>query len=157
MRIACSSAAVLLLALVACSGDQAPTPAVAMPAASAAASTTVGGATLQASTVAIADLNATVAGRYGIDLAEEGVLLLVTVRDSAGNGIDPGDLRLTATAGTLAEAPKPLDLRAISTDGMTDYIGVFRAVAPASVHFRLSATRSGARADIGTTAELQPR
>ena len=150
MRIACSAAAVLLLALVACSGDQAPTPAVAMPAASAAASTTVGGATLQASTVAIADLNATVAGRYGIDLAEEGVLLLVTVRD-------PGDLRLTATAGTLAEAPKPLDLRAISTDGMTDYIGVFRAVAPASVHFRLSATRSGARADIATTAELQPR
>ena len=147
MRIACSAAAVLLLALVACSGDQAPTPAVAMPAASAAASTTV----------AIADLNATVAGRYGIDLAEEGVLLLVTVRDSAGNGIDPGDLRLTATAGTLAEAPKPLDLRAISTDGMTDYIGVFRAVAPASVHFRLSATRSGARADIATTAELQPR
>ena len=40
---------------------------------------------------------------------------------------------------------------------IVDYIGVFRAVAPASVHFRLSATRSGARADIATTAELQPR
>ena len=156
MRIA-STAAILLVALAACGGSPAPTPAVAMPASSAAASATVGGATLQASTVAIADLNATIASRYGIDLGQDGVLLLVTVRDAAGNGIDPGDLQLTATAGTLTDAPKPLDLRAISTADMTDYIGVFRAKAPASVQFKLAATRSGARADISTTAELQPR
>ena len=152
-----SAAAILLIALAACGGNPAPTPAVAMPASSAAASATVGGATLQASTVAIADLNATIASRYGLDLAQEGVLLLVTVRDAAGNGIDPGDLQVTATAGTLTDTPKPLDLRAISTDGMTDYIGVFGAKAPASVQFKLTATRSGARADIATTAELQPR
>lgn len=156
MRIT-SAAAILLLVLTACGRSEAPTPAVAMPASSAAASATVGGATLQASTVAVADLNATIASRYGIDLAQEGVLLLVTVRDAAGNGIDPGDLQVTATAGTLTDPPKPLELRAISTDGMTDYIGVFRAKAPASVQFRLTATRSGARADIATTAELQPR
>lgn len=155
MRIA--SAIILLLALTACGGTPAPTPAVAMPAPSAAPSATVGGATLQASTVAIANLNDTIAGRYGIDLAQDGVLLLVTVRDAAGNGIDPGDLQVTATAGTLTDAPKPLELRAISTDDMTDYIGVFRAKAPASVQFKLTATRSGARADIATTAELQPR
>ena len=152
-----SAAAILLIALAACGGNPAPTPAVAMPASSAAASATVGGATLQASTVAIADLNATIASRYGIDLAQDGVLLLVTVRDAAGNGIDPGDLQVAATAGTLTDAPKSLDLRAISTDGMTDYIGVFGAKAPASVQFKLTATRAGARADIATTAELQPR
>ena len=156
MRIT-SAAAILLVALAACGRSEAPTPAAAMPASSAAASATVGGATLQASTVAIADLNATIASRYGIDLAQDGVLLLVTVRDAAGNGIDPGDLQVTATAGTLTDPLKPLDLRAISTDGMTDYIGVFRAKAPASVQFKLTATRSGARADIATTAELQPR
>lgn len=156
MRIT-SAAAILLVALTACGGSQTPTPAIAMPASSATASATVGGATLQASTVAIADLNATIAGRYGIDLAQDGVLLLVTVRDAAGNGIDPGDLQVTATAGTLTDPPKPLDLRAISTDGMTDYIGVFRAQPPATVQFKLSAARAGARADIATTAELQPR
>jgi Domain of unknown function (DUF4426) len=155
MRIA--SIALLLLALTACGRGEAPTPAVAMSPSSAAASATVGGATLQASTVNIADLNATIASRYGIDLAQEGVLLLVTVRDAAGNGIDPGDLQVTATAGTLTDTAKPVELRAISTDGMTDYIGVFRAKAPASVQFKLAATRAGARADITTTAELQPR
>lgn len=155
MRI--TATAILLLALTACGRSQTPTPAVAMPASSAVASATVGGATLQASTVAIADLNATIASRYGIDQGQEGMLLLVTVRDASGNGIDPGDLQVTATAGTLTDPPQPLDLRAISTDGMTDYIGAFRAKAPASVQFRLTATRSGARADIATTAELQPR
>jgi hypothetical protein len=34
---------------------------------------------------------------------------------------------------------------------------VLQAKAPASVQFKLSATRGGARADIATTAELYPR
>ena len=55
----------LVFALAACSGGNAPVPA--KPHASATASTTVGGATLQTSTVALADLNAAVATRYGID------------------------------------------------------------------------------------------
>ena len=85
------------------------------------------------------------------------VMLLVTVRDAAGNGIDPGDLQLTATASVLPDPPTPLALRAIQTDGMTDYLGVVQARAPATVTFKLIATRAGARADIATTAELQPR
>ena len=113
--------------------------------------------TLQTSTVALADLNDAVAARYGIDRGGDGVMLLVTVRDATGNGIDPGDLQLTATASALPEPPKPLELRAIDTDGMTDYLGVVQARAPATVSFKLVATRGGARADIATTAELQPR
>ncbi len=123
----------------------------------ASASTTVGGVTLQTSTVAIADLNAAIAARYGIDRSGEGVLLLVTVRDAAGNGIAPADLLLQATAGTLTEAARPLPLRAITTNGLTDYIGAFNTGAPATVQFRLTATRGGSRADIATTAELYPR
>lgn len=149
--------AAIAITLAACGRNQTAPPAVAMPASSAAASATVGDATLQASTVAIADLNDTVARRYGIDRAQDGVLLLVTVRDAAGNGIDPGDLRVAATAGTLTDSPKPLELRTIRIDGLTDYIGVFHATPPASVQFKLAATRNGARADIATTAELQPR
>lgn len=145
------------LALAACNQGQPVQPATPMPATAASSSTTVGGVTLQTSTVALAGLNAEVAKRYGIDSSDEGVLLLVTVRDAAGNGIDPGDLQLTATASVLPEPPKPLELRAIQTDGMTDYLGVVQAKAPASVSFKLTAVRGGSRADIATTAELQAR
>lgn len=120
-------------------------------------STSVGGATLETSTVALADLGQAVAARYGIDTRNEGMLLLVTVRDAAGDAIDAGDLQLQATSAVLPEAPKPLELRRIETAGMTDYIGVVQARAPASIQFRLTATRGGARADIATTSELQPR
>ncbi len=152
--------ALLLPMLIACGGtNTVPTTASTATAtqATASASTTVGGVTLQTSTVAIEDLNATIAQRYGIDRGRAGLLLLVTVRDAAGNGIDPGDLQLQATAGSLTEAPKPLPMRAITTNGMTDYIGAFQTGAPATVQFRLTATRGGSRADIATTAELYPR
>jgi len=153
----------LTLALAACSrndtmGANASSVSTAIPGQGAAsASTTVGGVTLQTSTVSITDLNAAIAGRYGIDRESEGLLLLVTVRDAAGNGVDPGDLQLQATAGTLTEAARPLALRAITTDGLTDYIGAFNTGAPATVQFRLTATRGGSRADIATTAEIYPR
>lgn len=148
-------ALLLLLSLAACSGDKAPVPATAH--ANASTSTTVGGVTLQTSTVALADLNDAVAARYGIERSGEGVMLLVTVRDGGGNGIDPGDLQLTTTASVLPDPPKPLALRPIQTDGMTDYLGVVQAKAPATIAFKITATRGGSRADIATTAELQPR
>ena len=148
-------ALLLLLSLAACSGDKAPVPATAH--ANASTSTTVGGVTLQTSTVALADLNDAVAARYGIERSGEGVMLLVTVRDGGGNGIAPGDLQLTTTASVLPDPPKPLALRPIQTDGMTDYLGVVQAKAPATIAFKITATRGGSRADIATTAELQPR
>ena len=160
MRIAIATlAASALLALAGCGGSEPvpATPAASAAGASATASTTVGGVTLQTSTVALADLNDTIARRYGIDGGKEGLLLLVTVRDAAGNGIDPGDLQLAATAGVLPDPPKTLALRAIQNGDMTDYIGVLEAKAPASVQFRLTATRGGSRADIASTAELYPR
>ena len=148
---------VACLALAACGRGETVAPASSTATSTASATTTVGGVTLHTSTIAIADLNDTVATRYGIDRAQEGLMLLITVRDAAGNGIEPGDLRLTATAAALPDPPKPLELRAIGTDGMTDYIGLLQARAPASVQFKLTATRGGSRADIATSAELYPR
>lgn len=160
MRIPTCVVLLWLLALAACARDgSAPTASTAAATqanAAASASTTVGGVTLQTSTVSIGDLNPAIAERYGIDRGREGLLLLVTVRDAAGNGVDPGDLKLQATAGTLSESPRPLPLRAIVTDGMTDYIGAFHTGAPATVQFRLTATRGGSRAAVATTAELYP-
>ncbi len=147
------------LAVVACSREPAAA-AVASAVAtsgSARASTTVNGVVLETSTLPIADLGQAVAGRYGIDTRKEGMLLLVTVRDAKGDAVDVGDLRLDATVAVLPEAPKPLELRQIQTAGMTDYIGVVQTRAPASLQFRITATRGGSRADIATTAELLPR
>src|SRR5690606_29019097 len=79
----------VVLALSACNRGDPVQPARSMPAAPASASATVDGLALQASTVAIADLNPATAQRYGIDVSQEGLLLLVTVRDAAGNGVDP--------------------------------------------------------------------
>lgn len=152
----CSIAALLALALAGCNGRESPVAAQPMPA-RATATTTVGGATLQASTVDVADLNDAIAERYAIDRSSTGVLLLVTVRDADGNGTAPGDLRLQASAGALPDAPKPLPLHPITTGGMTDYIGVLHARPPATVQFRISAIRNGASAEISTTAEMYPR
>ena len=153
--------ALLALALCACGSGQ-PTAApdggaAAQAARSANARATLGDAVLETSTVPLADIGAAVAARYGIDVGREGVLLLVTVRNAAGDAIEPGDLRLEATATVLPEGPRPLALRRIETAGLTDYIGVVEIRAPATVHFRMDATRAGARAQIATTAELLPR
>ena len=155
-----SCIALLILVLAACSRSETSAATASTATATqgaASASTTVGGVTLQTSTVAIADLNAAIAERYGIDRSRQGVLLLVTVRDGAGNGTDPGDLQLQATAGTLTEAAQPLLLRAIVTGDLTDYIGAFHTGAPATVQFNVTATRGGSRADIATTTELYAR
>ncbi len=145
--------ALALLGLAGCNGSESAVPANPMQV-NPTATTTVGGATLQASTMDVADLNAMVATRYAIERGSSGLMLLVTVRDSSGNGIELGDLRLDAVAGALPDVPRPLVLSPITTNGMTDFIGVFNARPPASVQFRINAVRNSARAEISTTAEL---
>lgn len=160
-RTRASLVTLLLLAtlLAGCGGSQAPTPAAnAMVSTGAGISTaTVDDATLQASAVAIANLNAAMATRYGLDGHQDGALLVVTVRDADGNALPVGDLQLTATATVLPDPPKGLQLQPIQVDGLTDYIGVFAARPPASVQFRVTAIRNGARTELTTTAELYPR
>ena len=145
-----------LLGLAGCDGRESAAPAKPVQV-NATATTTVGGVTLHSSTINVADLNDMVAKRYEIQRGSSGVMLLVTVRDANGNGIEPGDLRLDAVAGTLMDAATSLPLRPITTNGMTDYIGVFNVRPPATVQFRINAVRNGASAEISTTAELYAR
>ena len=152
--------ALLLATLLAgCGGSQAPTQAANATVSTGAgiSTATAGDATLQASAVAIANLNAAMATRYGLDGHHDGALLVVTVRDADGNALPAGDLQLTATATVLPDPPKGLQLQPIHVDGLTDYIGVFAARPPASVQFRVTAIRNGARTELTTTAELYPR
>ncbi|MDQ3039370.1 MAG: DUF4426 domain-containing protein [Pseudomonadota bacterium] len=148
--------AMSLLGLAGCGGNDPPAPAQPMQV-NASATSTVDGLTLQASTMDVANVNETVAKRYAIERGASGLMLMVTVRDASGNGVEPADLSLEATAGALVDAPAPVPLLPITTNGMTDYIGVFRASPPTTVRFRITAIRNGARAELSTTAELYPR
>lgn len=147
----------LAAALLSACGRDAPVATPAAPASIAAATVTVGGATLQASSMAIANLEPTLAARYGFDRSHDGALLLVTLRDANGDALPPGDLQLTATAAVLPDPPRPLELQRIVVGNLTDYVGVFPAQPPASVRFHVTASRSGARAEMNTTTELYPR
>ena len=143
--------------LAACSAqNNTPLPAKPIDTSATISRASVGGAVLQTQTIPLASLNPATAKQYGIDNSQEGVLLLVTLRDSNGNALAPADLQLTATASVLPDPPAPLPLRAIQTAGMTDYIGVLHAHAPASVQFRVSAKRAGDSNDIVTTIDVQP-
>lgn len=145
----------LTLALAAC--DRGQPVREAAPHVASTATASLGDATLQASGIALADLNPAVASSYGIASGRSGLLLLVTVRDAAGDALDAGDLRIQATATPLGEAPRTLELRQIRTGALTDYVGVVDVAPPASVQFRVEATRAGARAQMSFGAELQRR
>ena len=129
----------------------------ATPHVASSATATLGDAVVHASAVAMADLNPAVAGNYGIASGQPGLLLLVTVRDAAGDAQDAGDLRLRATATPLGEVARTLELRRIQTGGLTDYVGEVRVAPPANVQFRVEAIRGGARAQMAFNAELQRR
>lgn len=146
---------VLVGALDACSQGAAPTPAKPLNLSAAIHQAKVGDAVLQTQTVPLSSINAATAKHYGIDTTKEGVLWLVTVRDAAGNSLSPADLQLSATTSVLPDPPKPLSLRAIQTAGMTDYIGVVQANAPASVQFQLVAKRGTELSEVTTTVDLQ--
>lgn len=129
----------------------------AAPHVASSASATLGDAALQASGIALADLNPAVAQHYGINSAQPGLLLLVTVRDPAGDALDPDDLTLRATATPLGEVPRTLELRPIQTGALTDYVAVLPIAPPAAVQFRIDASRGTARAHMAFGAELQRR
>ena len=151
------SALMLVCALAACSPSSAPTPARTLDMAAAVSRATVGGAVLQAQSVPLSALNPATARQYGIDNTQDGVLLLITLRDANGDALAPADLQLTATASVLPDPPAALPLRAIQTGGMTDYIGVLQVRAPASVSFKLNARRGGDRNAMAMTMDLLPR
>ncbi len=146
-----------MLALLAACGRSEPAPATLLSPAAATSVATVGDATLQASAIAIANLNPAMAAHYGLDRNHDGALLLVTLRNADGNALPPDDLRITAMATVLPDPPKPLELQPLQVGDMTDYVGVFPAKPPASVQFRITAIRGGARTEFTTTAELYPR
>ncbi len=155
------AAAVLVLA--SCSNNtvshdaQASATASGNAAGNASAEATVDGVVVHASTILSSDLNDISARRYGISREGNALFLLVTVRDDHGNGVPVDTVQLTAQSAVLPDAPAPLPLRTITTDGMTDYIATVAAKPPASVQFKIDARKGGANATMAFTRDLLPR
>jgi len=126
-------------------------------ASNASAEAMVDGVVVRASTIASGDLNDISARRYGIARDGNAVFLLVTVRDAHGNGVPADAVRLDAQSAVLPDALAPLPLRAITTDGMTDYIATVAAKPPASVQFRIDARKGGSSSTMAFTRDLLPR
>ncbi|PNS07451.1 DUF4426 domain-containing protein [Solilutibacter silvestris] len=149
-----------LLVLAACSGGHPSTQASAATTnanANASAEANVDGVVVHASAAPTARLNTITASRYGIPVDGDALLLLVTVRDSHGDGVPANAVQLTAQSAVLPDAPAPLSLRAITTNGMTDYIAVVSAKPPASVQFKIDARKGSATATMAFTQDLLPR
>ena len=126
-------------------------------AANASAEATVDGVVVHASTIASSDLNDISARRYGISREGNALFLLVTVRDDHGNGVPADAVQLAAQSSVLPDALAPLPLRAITIDGMTDYIATIATKPPASVQFRIDARKNGSTATMGFTRDVLPR
>ena len=138
-------------------GYQAAHPATTVTATNAAGETTIGGVVVHASAIASSDLNDISARRYGISREGNALFLLVTVRDDHGNGVPADAVQLAAKSSVLPDALAPLPLRAITIDGMTDYIATIATKPPASVQFRIDARKNGSTATMGFSRDLLPR
>ena len=121
------------------------------------ATAAMNGVIVHASALPTADLNEAVARQYGLTRDAGTLLLLVTVRDANGDAVPADAVKVQARAGVLPDALAPLALRAIETNGLTDYIGTVSAHAPASVQFEVDATRGGAHSKMSFTRDLLPR
>lgn len=157
--------AAVALALVACSNGttsnathaSAASGAASSAATNASAEATIDGVVVHASTIASSDLNDISAKRYGISREGSALFLLVTLRDAQGNGVAADAVQLAAQSAVLPDALAPLPLRAITTDGMTDYIATVTAKAPASVQFKIDVRKGGATSTMAFTRDLLPR
>ena len=123
----------------------------------ASAEATLDGVVVHASAIASSDLNDISARRYGISREGNALFLLVTVRDDHGNGVPADAVQLAAQSSVLPDALAPLPLRAITIDGMTDYIATIATKPPASVQFRIDARKNGSTATMGFTRDVLPR
>ena len=150
--------AALLLAfgLTGCVGEPAPVPAEAPGANSPinVASTTVDGITMEARLIDAMTLGDAMTKQYGITQMENAWLLLITLRDSEGNGVPENAVQVSARAGELTEALAPVTLRSISVNGLNDLVGTVQAKPPATLRIEIDAIRGGARAEMRFSRDL---
>ncbi len=151
--------AAVMLALAGCGGASEPAPAqpVGRNAPSQEADMRLDEMRIEARLVRAADLGEAMAARYGLPRDDDAWLLLISPRDSEGDGVALDGLKIEAEAGSLIDAPAVIELQRIESNGLQDFVGVIRARAPATLRIAIEARRNGARASMGFTRELPRR
>ena len=152
MRPAFAAALMLLLALTACGGSNAPAPA--KPAASAIASpeavTRVGDVSIHASVVQTSILAPAIASAYGIIRDEHRVLLLVAVRQGPDAQAIALPAKVVATVTDLRGRRQDITMRELRSGDLLDYIGTVEIELPDTLRFDVVVTRTG-----GATSTMQ--
>lgn len=156
------SAAILVLVCACSRAPQPPAPPAARAGAPASAvnaqlaSATVGNVHLAATLVPLATLPEHAIAAYGIDRDDTSQLLMVSARDRNGDAIPVDGLTVTAQAGSLQDAPSPIQLRAIDTQGMTDFIGVVPVAPPTTLRVQVEARKGGSNATMTFSRDFYP-
>lgn len=144
------TALLMLCTLAACGGSTAPTaatPASSMQEAVARA----GDATIRASVLPTAMLDAQVARGYGIERSETSALLLVSVRRGGEGQETSVPAQVLAKASDLRGRAQLVEMRELrSESGLLDYVGVVQIDPPDTVRFDVQVTPQG-----GTASALQ--
>ena len=152
MRPAIAAAHMLLLALAACGGSNAPAPA--KPAGSAIASpeavTRIGDVSIHASVVRTSTLAPAIASAYGIIRDEHRVLLLVAVRQGPDAQAVALPAQVVATVTDLRGRRQDVAMRELRSNGLLDYIGTVDIELPDTLRFDVVVTRTG-----GATSTMQ--
>lgn len=140
-RLAPLCLAALCLALSACGGDK-PKPARVLDQPQEAV-TRVGDVSVRANAIATAQLNPATAKAYGIDIADDTVLLVVAVRQGPDGQDRAVPAEVAATATTLQGQRAPIALREVRTGDLVDHVGIARVVRPDTLTFDIAVKRDG--------------
>ena len=111
---------------------------------------------ITATVVPTLDLDASVTKRYGIERKQGLAMLLLTVRNAAGDAADDAGLQLQARAGSLVQAPQPVPLRRLGIDGYTDYVASVPMSAPGTLRVEVDAQKAGSRAQMRFARDFAP-
>src|SRR5688500_17828036 len=149
-----------MLALGACSGSSAPTPA--RPAASTATSSEavarVGDVSVHASVVQTSTLAESVAREYGITRDEHRVLLLVAVRQGPDAQAIALPAQVVATVTDLRGRRQDIAMHELRSGDLLDYVGTVEIELPDTLRFDIAVTRAGgATSTMQLTREFHPR
>lgn len=147
MRLASLLLALPLLA-AGCGGAP-PPPAAAMPAPQQAVSR-IGDVTIRANVMQTSMLNETVARRYGIERADDRVMLLVAVREGPLAQETSLPARITATATDLGGHRHTIEMRELRSGELLDYVGTVGITPPETLRFDLRIVRGD-----GATSTMQ--
>jgi hypothetical protein len=149
--------ATLLLVVAGCGGS-APTPASEATAEPQQAVSRIGDVTVRANVIQTSMLNAAVARQYGIEQADDTIMLLVGVREGEHAQQHSLPARITATATDLRGRRHSIEMRELRSGELLDYVGTVQVSLPDTLRFDLEIVREdGRRSTMQFTRDFYPR